>query len=90
MSDHHDPTQWDNRLKKRTRGIYGGFIGAGVIVLAYTFGRAVLADGDLTMTEAGFIGALVVLGLLAAFPHTFMPPIYRALEAWQGRRKGGG
>ncbi len=85
---HVSPAQWDKRLKKRTRGIYGALIGTGVIALAYVFGRAVLADGDLTMTEAGFLGALVVLGLLAAFPHTFMPPVYRALEAWQGRRGG--
>ena len=86
---HVTPAQWDARRKATVRAIYGGLVGAGVVVAALVFGSHILEDGDLTIVEAGFVGGLLVIGLIAAMPATFMPAIAWAVDAAKGWKKGG-
>lgn len=82
-------TQWHKPTRNKTRAIYGGVVGAAVVFVAYRFGVVVIADGNLSLTEALFIAGLALFGLVAALPGTFMPFIYEALTTWQDRKGGG-
>lgn len=80
------PAEWTNRNKNFVRGVHGTVVGTAVIFFAFTFGRYLLADGNLTITEAIFIGGLVVIGFLASMPWIFMPAMHRVVEFVQARK----
>ena len=82
----NEKSEWTNRNKTLVRGLHGTVVGTAVIFFAFTFGKSVLADGNLTITEAVFIGSLVVIGFLASMPWIFMPALHRAVEFVQARK----
>lgn len=88
-TEEHVHVTWDESRKKKVRAIYGGLVGLGVLIVAYVFGRILLADGDLTLIEAVFIGGFAIAGLMAAMPGTFMPAVHWFIDILE-RRKGDG
>lgn len=66
-----DKREWDDRHRMWVRLIYGMLIGTVLIVGAFHSVLPHLFEGGLDKTEMAFIGGLVVLGLVAALPHTF-------------------
>lgn len=83
------PAQWDRGTKRKVRGLYGGFVGLISLYLVSHFGSMAMADGDLSLIEAGLVGGIAVGGLIAAMPGTFMPALHWLVDALE-RRKGGG
>lgn len=81
--------QWDKGTKKKVRAIYGGAVGLFSLYLVSHFGSMMMADGDLTLVEAGLVGGIAIGGLVAAMPGTFMPALHWLVDALE-RRKGGG
>ena len=81
--------QWMTRNRPILRAIYGCVIGSAVIFAAFRFGNSVLADGELTITEAVFVGGIAIAGFMAAMPWLFLPFCEKIVVAWQKRKDGG-
>jgi len=80
-------SKWSDRDKKVVRGVHGTIVGTAVIYMAYKFAGLLLADGNLTITEALFIGGLAACGFVASMPWIFMPMMHRIIDAYQSRRR---
>lgn len=79
-----DVAAWTERNKTFVRSVHGTIVGTGVIVAALNFGTHLLDDKQLTLTEASFIGGLLVVGFVASMPWIFMPWVHKMVLAWRG------